>query len=363
MALTIDASAAELQAAEDRSPGKRSGGGTPASAGLSVEGAAADDYIELLTRAIRGGRLNALFPPSPVLRSHLSFLAPTANHGVYPRLTLSPQSGLPSARDIFRVKIDRDLAAGFLSDHAGRTAPSKDSRLGRKLAYYRDLSTVELMPLSRMRVELRRQVPEDNLALFRVIYDRFDIATCQFARYTILLGQRDRFWRKPHVIVDDADLAAPTESFRRIVGRFTADEAELAFVLLSKVDGIEVEDVRRARVGPLLLPGARIGGDLEALLSQQRTPELGESRRFILCLPEDRAGIEVAAHASGDPLARLYREAVGDDVRALIDAKADELDYRVSKQRKFVCSRNLQGALAHLCQSLGAPSIVRGIRS
>lgn len=359
MALTIELSPAEIEANQESAAASPR---SPASQGLSLAGADADRYIDMLVRAIRGARLNAIFPPERPLCTHLSFLAPEHNGGVYPQLHLAPQSGLPGARDIFRVKIDGDLAADFLADVAERPAPAADSRLARKIPYYTRLASAQLMPLSRMSVELRQHIVAERQALFRVVYDRFDIASCQFARYTILLSQSDRFWRKPHVVVSDADLAAPTESFRRIVGRFTADEAELAFVLLSRVEGIAVEDVRRARVGPLLLPGARIGGPIEALLDREQTPEYGDEPRFILCLPEDRAGLEVAAHASGDPLARLYREAVGDDARALIDAKADELDYRVSKERKFVCSHGLRGPLSQLCRDLGAPSIVRGIR-
>ena len=82
------------------------------------------------------------------------------------------------------------------------------------------------------------------------------------------------------------------------------------------------------------LPGAKIGGALERLLDREQTPEYdepddevdgddgdasGPQPRFVLCLPEDRAGIDVAEHASGDPLARLYREAVSDDARAMLE--------------------------------------------
>jgi hypothetical protein len=352
MALTIDGPLPELAGNDDTSP--------RAGAGLVVSGAAADVYVERLVRAIRGARLNALFPPERALCAHLDFLPPSGCEELYSELCLAPQSGLPAARDVLRVKIDRDLAAEFLRSAARRPEPAAQGRMARRMAYYRRLAGTEVMPLNRMRVELRTHVPENNLALFRVVLDRFDMAACTFVRYTILLGQRDRFWRRPHVVVDDHELAAPTEAFRRIVGRLVSDEAELAMVLLSRLEGVEVEDVRRCRVGPLLMPGARVGGALEALLDARRTPELGDEPRWILCFPEDRAGVEVAEHASRDPLAQLYREAVDADARAIIDAKADELRYRVAKSRKFVCPRALCAPLATLCRELGAPSIVRG---
>jgi hypothetical protein len=288
-------------------------------------------------------------------------LPPSGCEQLYPELGLAPQSGLPAARDILRVKIDRDLAAEFLRSAASRPAPTEQGRMARRVAYYQRLAGAEVMALNRMRVELRSHLPEENLARFRVVLDRFDMSACMFARYTILLGQRDRFWRQPHVVVNDRDLAAPTEGFRRIVGRLVADEAELALVLLSRLEGIEVEDVRRCRVGPLLMPGARVGESLEALLDVERTPEYGDEPRWILCFPEDRAGVDVAEHASHDPLAQLYREAVDASARAVIDAKADELAYRVAKSRKFVCPRRLRAPLAQLCRELGAPSIVRDV--
>jgi hypothetical protein len=350
MALTIDGPTPELSGDDDTSPRAR----------LALSGATADAYVERLVRAIRGARLNALFPPAAALCAHLGFLPPSGCEEIYPELCLAPQSGLPSARDVLRVKIDRDLAAEFLHGAAMRPAPAPHGRMARRIAYYQRLSGAEVMPLNRMRVELRTHLPESDLALFRVVLDRFDMAACMFVRYTILLGQRDRFWRRPHVTLDEHDLAAPTEAFRRIVGRFVSDEAELAMVLLSRLEGIEVEDVRRCRVGPLLMPGARVGDALEALLEARRTPELGDEPRWILCVPEDRAGVDVAEHASRDPFAQLYREAVDADARAIIDAKADELRYRVAKSRKFVCPRALCAPLSTLCRELGAPSIVRG---
>ncbi len=348
MALTIDGPTPEAPAQSD--------------ADLVLMGRRADDYVQTLVSAIRSARLNGFFPPERALGNHLSFLGPGGCDDLYDHVRVSRISGLPTAREIFRVKIDRDLAAEFLATAAAARAPEPGSRMARRIAYYSRLATAEVLPLSRMQIALRQHDAARNLALFRVIFDRFDIASCRFVRYTILLGQRDRTWRRGHVIVDEAELAAPTESFRRIVSRFTADEAELALVLLAKLDGIEVEDVRRCRIGPLLMPGARLDPDFAALLDREQTPELGGGPRWILCFPEDRAGIEVARHAARDPFASLFRDAVNAEAQALVDAKAAELGYRVAKSRKFVCPRPLRAALAQLCKERGAPSIVRAAR-
>ncbi len=327
----------------------------PAGRDIVLPAELADAYVDRLSRAVAAARLNSLFPPESGLRSHFGFLGHAGSAGLHDQLRLSPVNGLPIAREILRVKIDRDLAAEFLADAARLRPPQQDSRMARRIDYYRRLATAEVLPVHRMRVELRQQIPEDNCALFRVTFDRFDLAGNQFVRYTILLAQHDSFWRRRQLVVDDAELAAPTRGFRNIVARFASDEAEVAFVLLSKVDGIEVEDVRRCRVGPFLLPGLPVDPALGELLAAEPAP----SPPWILCFPEDRAGIEVAAHSAGDPLAPLLRDAVGDSSRELYDQMADQLGYRVAKSRKFVCPGWLRGSLDALCRRVGAPSIIR----
>lgn len=319
---------------------------------LVLADADADTYVGRLVAAVAAARLNSFFPPATTLGRHLGFLGPAGSHGLYPELHVARENGLPTAREILRVKIDHDLAPTFLEEAARRPSPPAGSRLGRRIAYYRQLGAGPVLAVDRMLVEVRQAVPEEGLAYLRLILDRFDLASNQFVRYTILLAQRDAFWRRQGVAVDD-DLAAPTEAFRRIAHRFTSHEAEVAFILLARLPGIEVEDVRRCRVGPLLLPGARVGPALEGLLAQPGA--------WALCFPEDRAGREVAANSSGDPMASLMRDAVGEESRALYDAKADELGYRVAKSRKFVCPAALVGPLAGLCRELGAPSVVRGV--
>ncbi len=335
----------------------------PAAAAQDVllSGELGDAYVQRLVRGVRAARLNAMFPPETELCAHLSFLGRAGSSGLYEELRLWPQNGLPTAREILRVKIDKDLTAEFLGQAAAKRPPPEGSRMARRIAYYSRLAEQPVMPVNRVRVELRQQIPEENLAAFRVVMDRFDLACNQFVRYTILLQQRDRFWRRRHLIVDDNELSAPTEGFRRTVGRLASHEAELAFVLLSDVTGIEVEDVRRARVGPMLLPGLVADEALRALFDPERTPGAGAGPPWVLCFPEDRAGLEVAEHSGKDPLAPLFRDAVGETARELVDAKADELGYRVAKGRKFICPAPLRTALSQLCRDVGAPSIVRGV--
>jgi len=340
----------------DEQVGERPG---PEAGDLVLDGDVADRYVARLLAAIDAARLNAFYPPAGPLRNHLSFLGPAGSAGVCDHLRLSPVTGLPTAREIMRVKIDRELAPGFLREAAAQRAPDPGSALARRIDYYSRLCRCQVMPLNRMSIDLRRHLPAEGRALFRVVLDRFDLSSSTFARYTILLAQRDSFWHRPHVIVDDADMVAPTEAFRRVVGRFTAHEAEMAFILLSGLDGIEVEDVRRCRIGPMLMPGVRgVGEALEALLDPARTPEAATAPSWILCFPEDRAGIGVAEHSAGDPLATLYRDALSEPARELVERTADRLGYRVAKRRKFACARPLAPRLTELCRAAGAPSVV-----
>ena len=217
---------------------------------IVIEGEAADSYVRRLQRALSAARVNAYVPHSRRLASHLGFLGPFGSHGLYRQLSLSPHSGLPAVREILRVKIDRDLCAEFLADAAERSPPPPESQLAWRIAYYSELARCEVMPLNRMSIELRQRRPDEGVADFRVVFDRLDLASSQFVRYTILLSQRDRAWARRQVELE-RDIPLVTEGFRGIISRFAADEAELAFVLLSGVEGIEVEDLWRCRVGKL----------------------------------------------------------------------------------------------------------------
>ncbi|MCA9667954.1 MAG: hypothetical protein KC503_20290 [Myxococcales bacterium] len=327
-----------------------------------IGGEAADAYVQRLVRAIGAARLNAFFPDARRLTRHLSFLGGAGSHGVYDGLFVARSSGLPTAREVLRVKIDGDLAEDFLRDVAEQRPPSPESPLARRIAYYRELSAAEVMQLNHMSVELRQRRESDGAALFRVRYDRFDLASEMFVRYTILLTQHGAGGVRG--VRFEEELARATEGFRRIISRFASDEAELCFVLLSEEPNIVVEDVRRCRIGPLLGAGSKLASDeqsadaLAALLDPARS-QLPDP--WILCFPEDRAGLDVTANSSGDALAPLLRDALSEQSRTLLDRKADELGYRVAKQRKFVCPRGLQKPLAALCRKLGAPSVVRGI--
>lgn len=318
---------------------------------IVLQGAAGDRYIAQLQAAIHAARLNALFPPELRLREQLGFLGPRGSEGLYPRLRLSARSGLPSALTVCRVKVDRDQAREFLAQLGSPQDYPPGGRASRRVAYYRRLADAALMPLNRMRLELRRQVPDEYLAQFRVVLDRFDLTSCHHARYTVLLTQRHRVWRRQQLAVDGADLVAPTESFRRVLGQLTFHGAQRAFELLDAAEQIEVEDVRRCSVGPMILPGMPAGPALAEVLQQ------GGESSWLLCCVEDRASRQLPPGVQPDGLAAQLAPAAGPEH----DGQRQAQDIGLARVYKLVCPRPLQQPLRQLCQQLGQPSVVRGI--
>lgn len=325
---------------------------------LLLRGEHSDAYVDTLRHAVAAARLNALFPPSRRLLRHSAFLGARGSEGLYPELRLSRTSGLPSAFDVLRVNVDHGLAREFLEKLGPAHERTPDTAaLAHRLAYYQRLRQHEVMPLNRMEVDLRQQLPRARAALFRIVLDRYDMRRSQFVRYTILLGQRHRFWRRRQMTVDDSDLVAATEEFRRTVGLLSFHGARQAFQMLDSAEQLEVEDVHRCRVGPVLLPGMDLDGPLAALLDPRSGPCAGGPTPLVLCLPEDRASVELTTD-SGRDLPPLLR-GNGDEQRAERQDHHDAPGYHVTHSCKLVCSPSLVEPLQRLCRELGAPSIVR----
>lgn len=320
---------------------------------LMLQGERADSHVADLRHAVAAARLNALFPPGRRLLAHLGFLGPTGSGGLYPELRLSRASGLPSTFDVLRVNLDHGLAREFGAQLGPAHEKTPDTApVVRRVAYYQRLRATEVMPLNRMEVDLRQQLPDERLALFRVVLDRFDLRRGQFVRYTLLLGQRHRFWRRRHMTVDDTDLVDTTARFRRTVGLLSFHGAAQAFCMLSDTDQLEVEDVHRCRVGPALMHGADVIAPLAALLDPHHGPCSGEPAPLVLCLPEDRASVELAAD-SGLDLPALLRG------RDAPPAEPGRRRYHVARSCKLVCPPPLVKPLSRLCRDLGAPCVVR----
>ena len=302
---------------------------------IRLAGAAADGYVAVLRQLLAVARPGVHYPDARRLDAHLSFLGPAGSRGVHEALELDAATGLPTLGELLRVRADRDLADGFLREHG--------DRLPAKAAYYRALAGVEVLPTSAVLVRLRRR--ERQRARFEVVHDRIEADGARLVRTTVQLEQRG----VKHVGLERGDLSAPTETFRRVVERWAGVDAELAFLLLAELPGVRVDEVVRGEIGPLSFAGV----DAPPLLAPVFARIPGA---FVLHLALERAGVEVAEDRCRDPFARLYRDALGPEARAQVDARRLALGYHVAKERRLVCTPSAEEAVR---EAVGRAVVVR----
>lgn len=304
-----------------------------------LRGADLEGYAQTAARLVLAGRLSRYYPDPYGAAEYLRALAPSARGGVSDQAVLELSTGLPGLKDLVMIQADRALSADFIKQAEGREASgeSVNQRLKDKLAYYRRLAGVDLPPLTRLDLKLRRVDPERDAASFEVVFDRYDAAEPGFVRYTLLLEQVDRGWGRAF-LKRSGDYPRQTAEFRARIEGVAQDDSELAFLLMGQVAGVRVEEVTRGRIGPLWSPWAPApAGWLPP-------------GAFALHLPLDQASVNLAADRDNDPFATIYRRFLSTESRSLVEAAAAGLGYRVQKDRKFVCSA---GAAAALRKRLG----------
>ncbi|CAN0472193.1 unnamed protein product, partial [Phaeothamnion confervicola] len=222
--------------------------------------------------------------------------------------------------DIGRVLADKDACFRFLqmndnADILSRTDEASQ-RLHKRIDYYREVAKAELPKRVHMEMKVRTIDHAQKIAYFYTIFERYDPGDGMFTRYTIQLKHQSNRWNKPQIELQGDDLLA-TEAFRNVISRYHSDEAEFAFMLLSEVPSISVEEVVRARVGPLWFKDSTAPPEITELL-QDRPGE------FILSFPFERVGIPSKDNnntedLNKDPFARLYRTSLTDEARGVAD--------------------------------------------
>lgn len=318
-----------------------------------LAGDRATAYVEMVVALLAAGRLNRSFPDSRRLIALHGFLAPAACHHLYEDLEIGLSTGLPTERSVTRVHADHQLAPTVVGREEERPVVAsrpEDRKRDRNYRYHRALSEADVAPAFALDLDLRRVDTDRRRAHFRTILDRFDLATETFVRYTILLSHAADRWNVPQVRLTGDDLEY-TENFRNLVARTTGHDAELAFLLLSEARSIEVESVTRTRIGPLLFAGSAGPPRLQAIVD-------ADPGQFVLCLPTDRAGIDIESDSAGDPFALGYRDLLPPEARQLVEARREGLGYHVRRERKFVATPGVAGALRDLLADLGKPSVV-----
>ena len=61
--------------------------------------------------------------------------------------------------------------------------------------------------------------------------------------------------------------------------------------------------------------------------------------------------------------AMLYREFLQDDAREVYESKAREAGYHIFKDRKFVCTGNVEASLKAFLQKIEANNVVLGVQA
>lgn len=326
---------------------------------ITLEGQQADTYLGCLRRLIQRARTNQFFPSPRAQENLYRLMCPASNFGLDNQIRLNHLNGMPSEPDIGRVLADKEAAIRFLNmnDNAdiwSRTDPAS-LRLHKRIQYYREVVNAELPRRVNMEMKLRHIDHTNKIAQFYTIFERYDPGEGIFTRYTIQLSHRHTNWNQPQIELDGDDLKATVE-FRNVISRYHSDEAEFAFILLSEVPSIQVEEVVRGRIGPLWFQQSNAPAEIKELLKDRP----GE---FILNFPLERVGIvskdsNTKEDLNNDPFARLYRSVLTGEDQKLANQKAEDLGYKVYKERKFCCTSGVYEPLQRLLASRGARCVI-----
>lgn len=317
----------------------------------------ADTYLEILRKLIRGGKLNQFFPNPTGLENLYRLMSPSGNLGIDPQIRLNPRCNMPSEPDIGRVLADKDAAVRFLQRNDTAEVRSRNdeasAKLHRRLAYLRDVAKSDLPKRVNLELKLRRIDLNTKTASFYSIFERYDPGEGVFTRYTITLQHQHTRWNKNQIELQGDDLQV-TEAFRNVISRYHSDEAEFAFMLLSEVPNIHVEEVVRGRVGPLWFKEAdTMPDEIRELLDKH-------PGNFIMNFPLERVVINSNAKEDllADPFARMYRFSVEGEAQRFAMEKAEKLGYRVFKERKFCVTKGIAPAFQQLLADRKARCIV-----
>ncbi len=319
--------------------------------------AAESAYLERIGAALKRARLNRQYPNARRAARHLHCMNRDVHGGLYPPLAIDVRSGLPTYREWTRVKTDLEMAAEILADLppeaelAERARRSGREIYGKQLLkhhYYNAIAEAELAQLDHMEVRLRRVEPDTRTAHFNVTLDKLDNRGL-LVRKTIDLSQRDSHWDHPMLTLDE-ETAEHTRAFRSLIFRFASLDAELTFARLAATSNLEVEKVVKGTIGPVFMPGIRA----PETIARWFDSEDGIAATFSL----DLAARDLARDRDNDPLDDLIADRYSEQARAEYEEARKRWGYHVFKDRKFVASATLVGAVRELCAEHGTRNVI-----
>lgn len=312
----------------------------------------ADRYLERVSEFIRSARLNAQFPPAQRLLGYLTAMHSRTHDGLYPKLSVDAESGLPSPKECLRVKLDAALAATISSatpSHLGSARPLLHNVQRAHQLYRARLRSLGLLPLDAMRVDLQRIDYDRGTISARVILDKVDENNL-YMRCTVEMSQRVPALESHQLLsLSGQDVAASPELVARM-SELASLDAEYTLIELASVPGVTVHRVSRATIGPCFLAELPRTPPLGALLAGRR----GAIATFGL----DVAARDLLADGNNDPLPSPRRDNMPVELRSEYERARIRLDYRVFRDRKFVTDLATQPALEQLCQAAGTRNII-----
>lgn len=314
----------------------------------------ADRYLERVCELLRAARLNAQFPPVPRLIGYLTALHARTHDGLYPKLSVDADSGLPSYKEWMRVKLDAALAAGIVTDNATPAVPAGSGGLPgstqrMEQLYRARLRALNLLPLDSLRVDLQRIEQDRGVIHARIIMDKL-AEDDLYSRCTVELSQRVPGLETRQLLSLHGRDLAPSPELRERMAELATLDAEYTLIQLAAVPGVTVHRVSRATIGPFFLA------------ELPRTPPLGSllagRRSAIATFGLDLAARDLLGSGSNDPLPNLRREQMPVELRTEYEQARIRLDYRVFRDRKFVTDLSTQPALEQLCRAAGTRNII-----
>lgn len=333
----------------------------------TLRGIAQEEYVKRFMAIIRAARLNNQYPDGRRLSAHVRAMSPEIHGGVYDGLQINVDSGLPTYREFTRVQTDVSIATEQMKALGSRAAllqkvqESTHEIYAKQLAkydYYDTVADLPLMPLGSMEVVLRQIEPGRRVAHFYIIFDKLE-ASGIFVRYRIALSQTNAVWNR-EVVQLDAEQASHTEEFQGLIYRFSAMDAEFVFAKLAMLAGVEVESVSRTTVGPFYFadlqvhrPSGGHGAPFDELLSREGS--------FVANFALDQAGKDVREDRDNDPFHGFFETELSRSMAGQYQQARSALGYKVFRDRKFVVSRGLEGALRTVLAAKKTRNIVYGV--
>ena len=325
-----------------------------------LQGRRAESYVRGLLRLLEAARFNRSFPdPAPVTAVY-GFLGPRRNHYVLDGVEVDPRSGLPTEAAVTRVQLDAAAAqtvvdrSEFVNPDYPRLAKGAsrpgDPRSLRAYRYAKSLLEAPIPGAYALELGLRGVDPEQDTAYFVTRVDRLDRASGVFARYTIRYSHRDERWTRPRLRLLGEDLEHAEEVAQGVACASLRD-AEIAFLLVSELEGVRVESVTRGCIGPLIGEAADPPPALAPVL--EKHPD-----SLALALAHERAALEVFEDRDGDPISPRDRDVLSEELVAQLDRGRADLGFGVARTCKLVCSALCSEALQAGLSEIGSPCVV-----